>query len=72
MNEPKDGPHTRFKLSCAVGRDALDGKELDATSSDQMAFSIYSLLGAVADLSEQVAELKAELAKARQPTHSDL
>ena len=46
MNEPKDWPHIRCKLSCKIGRDALDGKGLDATASDQMTFSIYSLLGA--------------------------
>lgn len=34
MNEPKDWPHIRCKLSCKIGRDAL------------MTFSIYSLLGA--------------------------
>ena len=48
------------------------GEDPEEGYSYQMTFSIYSLLGAVADLSEQVAELKAELAKARQPTHSDL
>ena len=46
MNEPKDWPHIRCKPSCKIGRDALDGKGLDATASDQMTFSIYSLLGA--------------------------
>jgi hypothetical protein len=34
VNEPKDWPHIRCKLSCKIGRDAL------------MTFSIYSLLGA--------------------------
>ena len=24
MNEPKDWPHIRCKLSCKIGRDALD------------------------------------------------
>jgi hypothetical protein len=66
VNEPKDWPHIRCKLSCEIGRDALDGKGLDATASDQMTFSIYSLLGAVADLSEQVAELKAQINKQKE------
>jgi hypothetical protein len=66
MNEPKDWPHIRCKLSCKIGRDALDGKGLYVTASDQMTFSIYSLLGAVADLSEQVAELKAQINKQKE------